>query len=60
MSRDETYFKEAEKYYPQRFIKATRENFHRYASLPFGHGPRMCPGKRVAENEIVILLEEVC
>ncbi|XP_008190935.1 cytochrome P450 CYP12A2 [Tribolium castaneum] len=59
MARDERYFKDAQKYRPQRFVRATREDFHRYASLPFGHGPRMCPGKRVAENEIVILLTEI-
>ncbi|XP_068893179.1 cytochrome P450 CYP12A2-like [Tenebrio molitor] len=59
LSLDEKYFHQAHKYNPQRFIKATKEEFHRYASLPFGHGPRMCPGKRVAENEIIILLTEI-
>ncbi|KAJ3662902.1 hypothetical protein Zmor_007219 [Zophobas morio] len=59
LSKDNNIFNEAEKYYPQRFMKDTRENFHRFASLPFGHGPRMCPGKRVAENEMVILLAEI-
>jgi cytochrome P450 len=59
LSLDEKYFHQAHKYNPQRFMKATKEEFHRYASLPFGHGPRMCPGKRVAENEIIILLTEV-
>lgn len=60
MSQNEEYFENANKYLPHRFLKNPIKTYHRFASLPFGHGPRMCPGKRFAENEIAILLAEVC
>ncbi|KAJ8943929.1 hypothetical protein NQ314_009593 [Rhamnusium bicolor] len=58
-SCEEKYFKNAHCYYPDRWLRINNEQFHKFASLPFGYGSRMCPGKRLAENEIVILLKEV-
>ncbi|CAH0546821.1 unnamed protein product [Brassicogethes aeneus] len=58
-SNDESYFKEANKYIPDRWLRENHEDCHKFASLPFGHGPRMCPGKRIAENEMIILLKEI-
>nr|QYA71965.1 cytochrome P450 [Anoplophora glabripennis] len=58
-SCDKKYFKNAQSYYPDRWLRANNEEFHKFASLPFGYGPRMCPGKRLAENEIAILLKKI-
>ncbi|KAJ8924762.1 hypothetical protein NQ315_000915 [Exocentrus adspersus] len=58
-SCDEQYFKNAHSYYPDRWMRTNRdEEFHKFASLPFGYGPRMCPGKRLAENEMVVLIKK--
>lgn len=43
---------------PWRFLKKT-ETAHPYTSLPFGHGARMCPGRRFAEQEILLCVAEV-
>ena len=60
ISRDEKYFQNAESYLPERWIdKDQRKLIHPFASLPFGHGARACPGKRLAYQEMLILLSTV-
>ncbi|KAJ8957083.1 hypothetical protein NQ318_007296 [Aromia moschata] len=58
-SSDDQYFKNASHYYPDRWMRTNNEEFHKFASLPFGYGPRMCPGKKLVENEFVILLKKI-
>lgn len=60
-SRDERYFTNPDLFLPERWERgATREeNFHPFASLPFGHGPRMCVGKRLAVMELYVLAVKV-
>lgn len=55
----EQYFEEPLLYRPQRWLRSSSESYHKFASLPFGHGPRKCPGKRLAEQEMVIFLKHV-
>ncbi|KAL3243347.1 hypothetical protein MRX96_020609 [Rhipicephalus microplus] len=44
-------FDNPEVFLPERWLKVQREDLHfdRYASLPFSFGPRMCPGRTIAE-----------
>ncbi|CAH1170206.1 unnamed protein product [Phaedon cochleariae] len=58
-SCDEKYFHQPKSYLPNRWLRDCNIEFHKFATLPFGYGPRMCPGKRLAENEIIILLKEI-
>lgn len=50
-----------EKFDPERWIRQTDENniLHPFASLPYGHGPRMCLGRRFADLEMQILISKV-
>ncbi|GBM15512.1 hypothetical protein AVEN_189790-1 [Araneus ventricosus] len=58
-STQEKYFKDADKYIPERWLKSgtgQREEREAFAFVPFGFGPRMCIGRRIAELEMFTLL----
>jgi len=55
----EEYVNKAAEFLPERWLKSTGDSLYRihpFASLPYGHGPRMCLGRRFADLEIHILL----
>lgn len=60
-SRLECFFKDPLKFVPERWIKdhPAYEKTHPYLVLPFGHGPRSCIARRLAEQNLYILLARV-
>lgn len=57
----EEYVTKADEFMPERWMKNENDGFkiHPYASLPYGHGARMCLGRRFADLEIQVLLAKV-
>ncbi len=58
----EDNFTQAEAFWPERWIADEREASWNHKSqlvLPFGSGKRICPGKRLAEQEIHIIVAKI-
>ncbi|CAB3369418.1 Hypothetical predicted protein [Cloeon dipterum] len=57
----EPYFDQAAKFAPERWMRGEKlyRKHHPFSSLPFGHGPRMCPGRRLAEQELELVISEI-
>ncbi|CAG0904012.1 unnamed protein product, partial [Cyprideis torosa] len=55
------YFPEPEKFLPERFLRSGPKELSApaFSYLPFGHGVRMCIGRRFAEMEMWILLSKL-
>ncbi|XP_075234663.1 putative cytochrome P450 301a1, mitochondrial [Lycorma delicatula] len=55
------YVTNPDHFYPERWMKkSNNDNYiHPFASLPYGHGPRMCLGRRFADLEMQILLAKL-
>lgn len=54
----EKYVTDAKMFKPMRWLKESK-TLHPFASLPYGHGARMCLGRRFADLEIQVLLAKV-
>ena len=65
MCRDESIFKEAEEFKPERWIRDKEQSNQFidakevFSSIPFGFGTRMCLGRRIAELELHLLLTRI-
>lgn len=56
-ANSDTYFTDAYKMMPERWIQATKCPVHDvHAFVPFGAGPRYCPGRNLAYLEIKLVL----
>lgn len=55
------YVSDASEFKPERWIKSKDNdtNLHKFSSLPYGHGSRMCLGRRFADLEMQILLAKL-
>lgn len=55
------YFEKPDEFIPERWAPENRKmaKLHPYLLLPFGHGPRACIGRRLAENEMYIIIASV-
>ncbi|EDV25154.1 uncharacterized protein TRIADDRAFT_12969, partial [Trichoplax adhaerens] len=60
MSFDETIYEEPNKIKPERWIRSvSNRQTNSFNYIPFGFGPRMCIGRRIAELEMQILVARV-
>ena len=60
MGRREEIFENAREFIPERWLGQKGSNkIDAFASIPFGHGTRMCLGRRLAEMELQILLAKI-
>ncbi|XP_001637471.3 cytochrome P450 10 [Nematostella vectensis] len=55
----EQLFHNPTEYKPDRWLRDGGDDIHAFAHLPFGFGPRMCLGRRVAELEIFLFLSKL-
>ena len=55
-------FTEAAEFKPERWINYSRQEnpHHRKSFLPFGGGPRLCPGRSLALLEIKMAMSMIC
>nr|CAD7455929.1 unnamed protein product [Timema tahoe] len=53
------YVSKPDVFQPERWFKQSDTKLHPFASLPYGHGARMCLGRRFADTEIQVLLAKL-
>ncbi|KAL1110327.1 hypothetical protein AAG570_007860 [Ranatra chinensis] len=59
MSKLTRYFDSPNEFIPERWFKSKKNNYHPFASLPFGYGKRMCLGRRFADLELLVLTAKI-
>lgn len=52
LQADNRYWENPEVYDPERFNPDNKNNISKYTFLPFGEGPRICPGMRMAQLQM--------
>ena len=63
LCRSSEYFKDPDSFIPERWLRegsskysSKEKSIHPYAVLPFGHGPRSCIARRLAEQNMHVFL----
>ncbi|GBE84042.1 O-methylsterigmatocystin oxidoreductase [Sparassis crispa] len=59
MSRDETMYKDADKFLPERFLPAPAGRGEPHLGVIFGFGRRICPGQYFADNSAWIVIASI-
>ncbi|KAL3887220.1 hypothetical protein ACJMK2_027167 [Sinanodonta woodiana] len=60
MGRNPFLTTDPDSFHPQRWLKDSADLDQFYQNVPFGFGPRMCLGRKVAEMEIMLFLLQFC
>lgn len=55
------YFQNPNEFLPERWLRNMKDykSVHPYLLLPFGHGPRSCIARRLAEQNMLIVILKV-
>ncbi|XKL69070.1 hypothetical protein PGB90_006839 [Kerria lacca] len=59
LHHDPQYYENPTEFNPENFSKEAKEQRHRYVYLPFGEGPRMCLGMRMAFTQVKLGLAAI-
>merc|ERR1712098_515536 len=61
MSNSDTWITCPDTFMPERWIRDSthHQQIHPFLSLPFGFGPRMCIGRRLAMMEISVMVSKI-
>lgn len=54
-SLKEGNYDDASVFSPERWLKDEAKDYHAFASIPFGSGPRKCLGQNIAETMLSLL-----
>ena len=58
MGQDERYWRDPREFLPERW--ENRKDINPFSYIPFGVGPRMCIGRRLAEAEMQLITAQLC
>jgi cytochrome P450 len=59
LHQDRRWWPDPERFAPERFLREHRSSRPRHAYLPFGAGPRVCIGDRLARVELITALDAI-
>jgi cytochrome P450 len=59
VQRDERWFREPERFRPERWLGAECADLPRFAYFPFGGGPRVCVGQHFALLELLLVVARI-